>query len=96
MLPARAPGRRKATRAPAPARGTADGDIFDALRVHRAKLAREQDVPAYVIASDRSLNDMVMLRPRSAGDLRMVHGMGPTRIERYGEGLLAVLRESGG
>ena len=89
------PAPRAAAAAPPPARGTADGEIFDALRIYRAKLAREQAVPAYVIASDRSLTDMVMLRPRSAGELRMVHGMGPTRIERYGEGFLEVLRESG-
>jgi ATP-dependent DNA helicase RecQ len=68
-----------------------DRDLFEALREHRAGLARERDVPAYVIAPDRTLMELALLRPRMLHDLAQAHGMGPARITAFGEGLLDVL-----
>lgn len=68
-----------------------DRGLFDALREHRAGLARERDVPAYVIAPDRTLMELALLRPRSLPDLAQAHGMGPSRITAFGQGLLDVL-----
>ena len=65
--------------------------LFAALRAYRLELAKEQGVPPYVIASDRTLRDMALLKPRTYADLLAVHGIGPTKAERYGEGLLAVV-----
>jgi ATP-dependent DNA helicase RecQ len=65
--------------------------IFEALRAHRLSLAREQGVPPYVIASDRTLREMAALKPRTIGDLRAVHGIGPAKAERYGSGFLDVI-----
>ena len=65
--------------------------LFDALRAARLELAQSQGVPAYVIAHDRSLRELVRLRPRSADDLAGVMGFGPQKIERYGERFLAVV-----
>jgi ATP-dependent DNA helicase RecQ len=66
--------------------------VFDRLRAHRAKVARARGVPAYVVAHDRTLVEMAQRFPRSPAELLEVPGMGPARIEQYGEGFLEVLR----
>jgi ATP-dependent DNA helicase RecQ len=69
--------------------------VFDALRAHRMEVARGEGVPPYVIASDRSLREVALLRPRTLDELKLAHGIGPTKVERYGAGLLAVVRACG-
>ncbi|HEY4118583.1 MAG TPA: ATP-dependent DNA helicase RecQ [Byssovorax sp.] len=71
-----------------------DTDLLAALRAERLRLAKEASVPAYVVAPNRTLDEMATLRPRSTDDLAMVHGMGPTRIAAYGDALLAIVRGS--
>lgn len=71
-----------------------EGDpLFQALRAERLRLAAEHGVPPYVVASDRSLREMVRLRPDSAAQLLQVHGFGLARAERYGEPLLRVVAD---
>lgn len=65
--------------------------VFELLRAHRAEVARAKGVPAYVVAHDRTLVEMAMVKPRSTDQLLMIHGMGPGRAEQYGEGFLRVL-----
>jgi ATP-dependent DNA helicase RecQ len=47
-----------------------------------------------VIASDRTLREIALLRPRTLQELELAHGIGPAKREKYGAGLLAVV--SGG
>ena len=68
-------------------------ELFEALRAHRLERAREEAVPPYVVASDRCLRDLARLRPRTLHELLMVHGIGPAKAERYGEGLLSVVEQ---
>jgi ATP-dependent DNA helicase RecQ len=68
-------------------------ELFDALREHRLEVARLAAVPPYVVASDRTLREIVLELPRTDADLQRVHGIGATKAERYGEGLLGVVRE---
>ncbi|MEZ4383292.1 MAG: ATP-dependent DNA helicase RecQ [Nannocystaceae bacterium] len=70
------------------AAGTA---LFEALRAHRLDVAKAEGVPPYVVASDRSLRDVALLRPRTIDELKMAHGIGPAKAERYGAGLLEVV-----
>ena len=49
-------------------------------------------VPPYVVASDRTLREIVLDRPTTDAELQQIHGIGATKAERYGEGLLAVVR----
>jgi ATP-dependent DNA helicase RecQ len=62
-----------------------------ALRAWRATRARADGVPAYVIAEDTLLASIVGERPASPAALRRVKGMGPKRLERYGEEILAIV-----
>ncbi len=70
------------------ARATA---LFDALREFRLKIAREQGVPPYVVASDRTLRELATVRPRTLGELVFVYGIGPAKAEKYGPALLDVI-----
>jgi ATP-dependent DNA helicase RecQ len=66
--------------------------LFEALRAHRLTVARAEAVPPFVVASDRTLRDMARIRPQTEHELLTVHGMGPVKAARYGEGFLALLR----
>ena len=88
----RAPRRYRAGPAP-DATGEPD---FDALRDWRRSVSQAQGVPAYVVADDRTLAGIVARQPSTLEDLRDVPGMGRSRIERYGEDILRVLRTRDG
>jgi DNA helicase-2/ATP-dependent DNA helicase PcrA len=66
-----------------------------ALRTWRRVRARADDVPAFVIFNDRTLEDLLEVEPRSLKDLLDVHGLGPTKVDRYGTDILRVLGDSG-
>jgi ATP-dependent DNA helicase RecQ len=69
----------------------ADLPLFEALRELRAKLAREQNVPAYVIFHDSTLRAIAHARPTSLGELGGINGVGASKLERYGEVVLGVV-----
>jgi superfamily II DNA helicase RecQ len=48
-------------------------------------------VPAYVVFNDRTLAALTERRPRSRGELLAVEGIGPSKLDRYGDELLALL-----
>jgi ATP-dependent DNA helicase RecQ len=66
--------------------------LFETLREHRKALAREQDVPPYVIFNDKTLRAMVEHRPETPSEFRALHGVGDVKLDRYGETFLSVLR----
>lgn len=84
--------RRGKTTRELPALNPDDQAVFERLRAHRAEIARQKKVPAYVIAMDRTLIEMAMVRPQENHELLAVHGMGPGRVEQYGEGFLRVIK----
>ena len=67
--------------------------LFEALRAHRLQLSKDLGVPPYVVAHDRTLHDLARRRPRSRDELLEVDGIGPAKAEKFGEGLLAVVRD---
>ena len=69
--------------------------LFEALRRLRSELARAENVPAFVVASDRTLRDIAVLRPRGLATLQLAHGIGPAKAERYGAQILAVVARAG-
>lgn len=66
--------------------------LFDELRAARAELARGRGVPAYVIAHDATLAGIARARPTRSTELLAVPGMGPYRVETYGDAFLEVVR----
>ena len=66
--------------------------LFERLRALRKTLADKENVPAYIIFNDRTLLAMAAERPTDAAGLLDVHGIGPAKLERYGEDVLAVLQ----
>jgi DNA helicase-2/ATP-dependent DNA helicase PcrA len=68
-----------------------DEQLMTELRAWRASRARADDVPAYVVAHDAVLAAIVEQRPGSEAALRRVKGMGPAKLERYGEEILAIV-----
>jgi len=70
-----------------------DAPVFEALRALRATLAREQNLPAYVIFHDATLRAIAAQKPGNLDELGQINGVGNSKLQRYGETLLAVLRE---
>ncbi|MGA6181088.1 DNA helicase RecQ [Stenotrophomonas sp. NPDC077421] len=69
--------------------------LFNALRGLRAELAREQNVPAFVIFHDSTLRNIAEQRPTSVDALARVGGIGGTKLSRYGARLVEIVREEG-
>jgi len=81
--------------AAAPVLVAADTPLFAALRTLRGELARRDGVPAYVVFPDKTLAEIATRRPRSLAALADVRGVGPTKLDRYGEQFLAAVRTHG-
>ena len=64
---------------------------FEALKAWRLERARPDDVPAYVVFHNSTLEEIAGRRPRSLAELASVPGVGPAKLERYGEDVLAAL-----
>jgi DNA helicase-2/ATP-dependent DNA helicase PcrA len=64
---------------------------FDALREWRLARAKADEVPAYVVFHNATLAEIAERRPRTLSELAAVPGVGPAKLERYGEDLLAAL-----
>jgi ATP-dependent DNA helicase RecQ len=75
----------------APTLDAAGSALLEKLRAHRAEVAREIKMPAYVVAHDRTLYDLVLRRPKTVEELVQCHGFGPHRAENYGAGFLRIL-----
>jgi ATP-dependent DNA helicase RecQ len=84
-----------ASRKTATARVVADKDldVWEALRACRQTLASEHNVPAYVIFHDKTLQEMLAYRPQTASELLDISGVGQTKLDRYGDRFLSVLRD---
>ncbi|MBW1843491.1 MAG: ATP-dependent DNA helicase RecQ, partial [Deltaproteobacteria bacterium] len=77
--PRKAAPRKAVPRDRAEILGARDQALFEALRSYRLKRASAQGVPPYVVASDRSLREIVAERPRTIDELLLVHGIGPAK-----------------
>ena len=73
----------------------ADLPRFQLLRDLRAQLAREQNVPAYVIFHDSTLRNIAELQPATLDELGRVGGIGGAKLERYGQRVLEALAAAG-
>jgi ATP-dependent DNA helicase RecQ len=73
-----------------------DGDddlLYQRLRQWRRSRAREDGVPAYVVSSNRTLRAIAAIGPGERSALQAVWGLGPAKLSRYGDEILAVVNQ---
>ncbi|MCB9492084.1 MAG: RecQ family ATP-dependent DNA helicase [Dehalococcoidia bacterium] len=71
-----------------------DDPLFQALRAWRSERAKAEGLPAYTVFSDRTLRELVTVKPRNVHALLGVWGLGESRVERFGPELVRVIREA--
>ena len=84
--------RRRAAAAPPAADRTGDEALFAALKKLRKEIADARAIPAYLVFSDATLRAMAGAHPRTAAEMLAVSGVGPVKLEAYGDRFLALLR----
>jgi superfamily II DNA helicase RecQ len=100
LVAATEPLRRKRRRGAAGGRPSAvpgaaaiNPELFEKLRILRKSIADEEGVPAYIVFSDAVLWQMAEAIPRSRSGLLALSGVGPAKLERYGEMFLNLLSQ---
>jgi ATP-dependent DNA helicase RecQ len=86
-------GSRSGSSAPA-VLSQADDDLWHKLKACRLELARTQGVPPYVIFHDSTLLEMVRQKPRDPYRMGQLPGVGTSKLDRYGDAFLAVIRQT--
>jgi superfamily II DNA helicase RecQ len=69
--------------------------LLEALQLWRRERAKQDAVPAYVVAHDVTLAAIAEDRPQSISQLRRVKGMGPVKLDSYGSEILAIIAANG-
>jgi ATP-dependent DNA helicase RecQ len=70
-----------------------DAAIYSHLRDLREKFAKAENVPSYVIASNKALEGLVRYRPKDSDELLAVPGFGPIKVQKYGRAFLDLLKQ---
>jgi ATP-dependent DNA helicase RecQ len=95
-----AAGVRSKTRRPKPEvaddfpLGDDEQRLLASLKAVRTSIAREEHVPPYIVFSDRTLAELAVRRPRSLTAFQDVRGVGPMKLERYGERFLDAISKA--
>lgn len=66
-------------------------ELFEALKKLRNQIAKDKNLPSYIVFNDKSLHDMCAILPRNDEEFLMVHGVGQSKLERYGAEFLEVI-----
>mgnify|MGYP000863883851 FL=1 len=69
--------------------------LFNALRGLRGELAREQNVPAFVIFHDSTLRNIAEQRPTTLDELARIGGIGGSKLARYGPRIVEIVQDQG-
>ncbi len=72
----------------------ADNALYHALKKKRIELAKENNAPAYVIFTDRSLLDIARRHPTTLEDLADCHGIGEAKLKRFGKVVLEIVKKT--
>jgi ATP-dependent DNA helicase RecQ len=71
-----------------------DESLFQALREWRRAQCQAEEVPAFVVASDRTLQDIATIKPKTIDELRLCYGIGDAKAEKYGSAIVAIVVKS--
>ncbi len=69
-------------------------DLTTSLKQWRFSMSKKRSVPAYVVLTNRALEELVQKRPCSLEELKNIHGLGPAKISKYGKEILQLLNNS--
>ena len=89
-----AAARAVSTKGPAVEAPEGGGALFDRLKDWRKRRAQADGVPAYVVFHDRTLSEIARLQPRDRSGLASISGIGPAKLDRYAEEVLALVAAS--
>jgi ATP-dependent DNA helicase RecQ len=95
IVPTKKETRRARLAAAAVDEGDIDARLLSELKTLRRELAAERQVPAYVVFADATLIEMCRMKPSTLDDLGLVKGVGPKKLETYGDAFLGVLATHG-
>ncbi len=70
-----------------------DNSLFERLRALRKSIADRLGVPPYVVFADSTLKEMCAYRPTDRHALRLIKGVGETKLERFGDDFLQAIRQ---
>lgn len=70
---------------------TYDEELFERLREWRRERAGDDQVPAYVVFTDKTLEAIAEAKPGTDAELLRISGVGPSKVERYGPDVLALI-----
>ncbi|MBQ6828972.1 MAG: HRDC domain-containing protein, partial [Thermoguttaceae bacterium] len=70
-----------------------DRRLFEELRALRSQIAKDENVPPYVVFSDKTLVDMTYLKPETDGEFLNVSGVGVRKLENYGYEFMQAIRK---
>ena len=68
-------------------------ELREKLRYLRLEIAKEENVPPFVIFYDSTLKELVQYQPQTPEEMEQIHGIGRRKLERYGERVLEIIRE---
>ncbi len=68
-------------------------EIFEKLREKRASLAKEQNVPAYIVFSDKTLEEMARKLPKTKEEFLSIAGVGEAKLKSYGDDFISLCKE---
>jgi ATP-dependent DNA helicase RecQ len=83
--------KKAAVRKPAVDLGEYDMESFEQLKGLRREIAQTNNIPPYIVFSDKTLKELSIKLPQSKEEMLEVHGIGEVKFERYGEEFLALL-----
>jgi len=71
--------------------GVGNPDLFEVLRSFRKELAKQQGIPPFMVFHDATLKELSSIHPKTYDELLDINGIGPKKLELYGEEILKVL-----
>ena len=70
-----------------------NSDLLNKLKSWRKEISTEQNLPAYCILTNKSLEEISTKKPQDFQDLEKIHGMGEIKIEKYGSQILRIIND---
>lgn len=70
-----------------------DNELFEELRALRLSLAQEQNLPPYVIFSDKTLQELAEKQPQTSLEFLQIKGVGQNKLDKYGKQFLELLQQ---